>query len=165
MTYTASAGPLGLQGRHTWNSIFTLNDLEYGLPQVRLDRITGLFSLPEKVDSRDPVIGGNGEITYPSFTRGKTVTYEGRLITVDGEHLYAYRWTMLSAFADQSNEGTMLISPHPSWGTGGWTYQAVVMALDIDDEYLVDSLTTLPSPYQLHFVLSVRMRNNNFTQV
>jgi len=165
LTYTASAGPLGLQGRHTWNSTFTINDLAYGLPVAALDKITGLFSLPEMDDLRDPVVGGNGEVIYPTFTKGKTITYEGRLITIDGEGLYAYRWQMLNAFADQSNEHTMLITPHPSWGSGGWTYNARVLACDIDDEYLEQNLETLPSPYQLHFVLSVRMHNNVFTQV
>ena len=91
MTYTAAAGPLGLQGRHQWNSGFILNDLEAGLPYAKLERVTGLFSLPELTDLRDPVVGGNGEVTYPSYTKGKTVTYEGKLITIDGEGLYSYR--------------------------------------------------------------------------
>lgn len=165
MTYTAANGPLGLQGRHTWNGVFTINDLAYGLPQACLDRITGLFSLPESDDLRDPLIGANGEVTYPTYTKGKTVTYEGRLITIDGEGLYAYRWQMLTAFADQSNLYTMSITPHPTWGSGGWTYQARVLALDIDDEYLEQDLTVQPSPYQLHFILSLRMSNNVFTQI
>lgn len=165
MTYTAAAGPLGLQGRHTWNSAFTLNDLEYGLPQAALDKITGLFSLPDMTDLRDPEIGTNGEVIYPTFTTGKTITYEGRLITADGETLYGYRWEMLQAFADQSNEKIMTITPHPTWGSGGWSYQARCLSLEIDDEYLVTDINTQPSPYQLHFILGLRMKNNVFTQI
>ena len=162
--YDPAAGPLGLQGRHQWNGGFILNHLEGGLPYADLDTITGLFSLPEADDSRDPRIGANGEVVYPTFTRGKTVTYEGRIITVD-ESIYAYRWAMLGAFADQNNEGTMTITPHPSWGGGGWQFQARVLTLDIDDDIIVDALTARPSPFELHFILSLRMHNNDFTQV
>lgn len=165
MTYSAGAGPLGLQGRHTWNGIFTLNNLEAGMPYVDLDRITGLFSLPEADDLRDPRVGANGEVIYPSFTRGKTITYEGRLIAAN-EGIYGFRWFMLGAFANnQSNEGQMVITPHPAWGGGGWGFNARVLALDIDDEVTVESLQALPSPYQLNFVLSLRMRDNNIYQV
>src|SRR4051812_8794110 len=130
MPYSAVAGPLGLQGRHTWNGLFTLNDINSGLPHVNLDQITGLFSLPESDDLRDPRIGANGEVLYPSFTRGKTITYEGKLIAAN-ENIYAYRWQMLAAFAgNQSNEGTMVITPHPAWGGGGWSFDARVLALD-----------------------------------
>jgi len=169
MTYTSAAGPLGLQGRHTWwatsSDGFTMNDLAYGLPVTYLDRISGLFSLPEYVDLRDPVIGGNGEVIYPGFSRGKTITYEGRLITVDGEGLYAYRWEMLQAFGDRTNlEGTMNITPHPTWGTGYWSFVGRVLTLDIDDEYLVQDLGVIPSPYQLHFILSIRSKDGALTQ-
>lgn len=165
MSYMAFLGPLGLQGRHTWNSTFVLNDLETNLPIVKLDRIGGLFSLPELEDKRDLVIGGNGEVTYPSYTKGKTVTYEGHIIARDGQGLYAHRWTMLLAFQDQSNEGTMTITAHPDWGPGAWQFNARVMALDIDDEIIATSMDELPTPYKLHFILSLRMRNNNITQV
>lgn len=164
MVYTRSLGPLGLQGRHTWNGAFTLNDLESGLPYADLDKITGLFGLPESDDLRDPRIGANGEVLYPSFTRGKTITYEGRLISPDAS-IYAYRWQMLTVFANQSTEGTMAITPHPAWGSGGWSYQARVLTLEIDDEITVDKLATMPSPYQLSFILSLRMKDNNFTQI
>jgi hypothetical protein len=169
MTYTAANGPLGLQGRHTWYATgvdgFTLNDLEYGLPVAQLDRITGLFALPDFTDLRDPVIGGNGEVIYPSYSTGKTITYEGRIITADGESLYAYRWEMLNTFGDRTDpEGTMNITPHPSWGSGGWKYTARVLALEIDDEYLETSLDVQPSPYQLHFILSVRSKDGVMTQ-
>lgn len=161
--YVATSGPLGLIGRHSWNSVFTMNNLEGGLPMVDLDRITGLFSLPDMDDVRDPRIGANGEVIYPTFTRGKTITYEGRLITPDANSLHAYRWTMLSSFADQSNEGTMVITPNPAWGSGGWSFQARVLALEIDEEIITTSMTKAPSPYQVHFILSLRMRNNVFT--
>jgi len=165
MAYNSALGPLGLQGRHDWNSNdFIINDLANGLPYAYLDRITGLFSLPDLDDLRDPRIGADGEVLYPSFTRGKTITYEGRLITED-DSIYAYRWEMLTAFAEQSDEGTMVITPHPSWGAGSWAYQARVLACEIDDEIITDSMTAAPSPYQLHFILSLRMRNNVFTVV
>lgn len=169
MTYISAAGPLGLQGRHTWfatsSSAFTINDLEGGLPQARLDRITGLFSLPEFTDLRDPVVAGNGEVIYPSFSRGKTITYEGHLITPD-ESIYAYRWQMLQVMGNRANpEGTMQITPHPAWGSGMWEFTGRVLACDIDDEYVSSNLTDLPSPYQLHFVLSIRSKDGVITQV
>lgn len=164
MAYLDVNGPLGLQGRHHWSGGFMLNDME-SMPRVDLDRITGLFSLPDVDDLRDPRIGANGEVLYPSFTRGKTVTYEGRLITPTGDRLYSYRWEMLGAFAEQSDEGTMTMTPHPDWGGGGWAFQARVLGLDIDDEIITDKMTKLPSPYQLHFVLSLRMRNNDITML
>lgn len=163
MTYDASMGPLGLQGRHQWNSGIVLNDLAGGLPYIDLDTITGLFSLPEVEDLRDPRIAANGEVIYPSFTRGKTVTYEGRIVTQTTEQLVQYRWLMMAAFGDQTNEGTMSITPHPDWGTGGWTYQARVLTCDIDDEIIAERMSQMPSPYQLHFILSLRMKNNAFT--
>jgi hypothetical protein len=164
VSYVADLGPLGLQGVHTWNSGFALNNIVGGLPHVNLDSITGLFSLPELDDLRDPVIGANGEVIYPSYTRGKTVTYEGRLISAD-ESIYAYRWAMLAAFANQTDEGTMRITPHPTWGTGGWYYKARVLTLEIDDEIFVDKLQTQPSPYKLQFTLSLRMRDNSFGRI
>lgn len=168
MTYSASSGPLGLLGRHLWNGSFAMNDLEAGkagMSFVDLDTISGLYSLPELDDLRDPRVGADGEILYPSFTRGKTITYEGRMITTSGENLTSYRWSMLQAFAEQSDEGTMTISPHPSWGSGGWTFMARVLALEIDDEIIVDSMQKIPTPYQVHFILSLRMRNNVFSQI
>lgn len=162
MPYSGVSGPLGLQGRHQWNDNFMLNDLESGFPFADLDRITGLFSLPEVEDKRDPKIADDDEVVYPSFTRGKTVTYEGRLLAADGDQLPGYRWTMLQAFADQSNEGYMKISPHASWGSGTWRYYARVLACDIDDEIFVTNLERVPTAYQVKFILSLRMKNNNF---
>lgn len=165
MTYNPAQGPLGLAGRHTWNDAFTINDTAGGLPHVNVDNIAGLFSLPDFDDLRDPRVGASGEVLYPSFTRGKTITYDGRLIAVDTESLNAYRWSMLNSFAERSNEGTMKITPHLLWGTGGWSYKARVLALEIDEEIITDSLTVQPSPYQVHFILSLRMRDNTFTQI
>lgn len=165
MPYVAASGPLGLQGIHLWNNVFSLNNLEAALPRVDLDKITGLFSLPEVEDRRDPKIGQNGEVLYPSYTRGKTITYEGRLIAADSS-IYAYRWSMLAAFTGfHSTEGQMKISPHATWGTGTWAFSARVLALDIDDEIITRSMGIIPTPYQLPFILSLRMKDNSITQL
>lgn len=168
MSYTLANGPLGLQARHTWwadtDSGFTMNDTAYGLPQTYLDKITGLFSLPEYADTRDPVIGGNGEVIYPSYSRGKTITYEGRLIAPDGDSLYAYRWQMMTVFGNRVNaEGTMNITPHPTYGSGYWYFLGRVLALDIDEEIITSDLGAMPSPYQSHFILSIRSKDGAIT--
>ena len=58
-------GILGLEARHRWNGIFLLNDLEGGLPRTKLTRITGIHSLPEADDEREPRTAMIGEWIFP----------------------------------------------------------------------------------------------------
>lgn len=143
---------MGLEYLHTWNSIITLNE-QTGIPRIEIDRITGLWSLPEADDNRAPRTAQDGEIVYPSFRRGKTITYTGRVIAATALSLRALQMGFLGAFGERSDEGTMVMSHS---GAPSYYYIARVLALDMDEEQTF-SQDSVPSPFQRGFDLSLRM--------
>jgi len=154
--YTIQDGALGQEGIHRWRDRIDLNT-QTGLPRIEIDRFTGLHALPEADDDREPAIGRIGEVVYPSQPRGKTVTYEGRVI---GRTLYELRQLstqLRAAFADRSSEGTMVIRPHPVIGGVSTYFRARSMALDLDDDQAPYGPDVMPSAYQRAFVLSLRL--------
>jgi hypothetical protein len=74
-------GPLGLEGKHIWQSAptLTMNDRKVN-PQVairyRIRNITGLFDLPSLEDNAEAVTEGIGDYELTSRARSRLVTYE-----------------------------------------------------------------------------------------
>jgi hypothetical protein len=133
MAVAVADGILGLEGIHTWNSGFVLNDLDT-YPRAKCTRITGLHDLPEAEDNREPRNSQHGENIFPSYVRGKTVTYEGELRAATQQALAAYRQSMRAAFAERNVEGHMVSAPHATYGSVAWEYYARVLSCSIDDE-------------------------------
>ena len=96
-----------------------------------------------------------GELGYTSLTRGKTITYEGRVIGRTLEELRAHGTLMRSLFADRTTAHKMAVRPNPAIGAMAYYYNARVLALDMDDDQAA-SPWAMPSPYQRPFVLSLR---------
>src|SRR4051812_25808791 len=77
MQFGMQHGVPGIEGQHIFNDLVTFNTPT--VPRMKLDKITGLHDLPEIDDTREQNYGRAGEQVYPVNTRGRTITYEGRL--------------------------------------------------------------------------------------
>ena len=156
-------GILGIEARHVWQGVTTLNDIEKTprLPRVRVDRVRGLHSLPEADDNRAPNTARMGETPYPSFARGKTVVYEGRLQAATLQDLRQLEYELRAAFSERSTEGTMVAVPHADYGTESWFYAARVLQLDIDDEQPF-GYSRMPAPFERAFTLGLRQSDPRY---
>lgn len=115
----------GVEGRHTWAGLLTLNDLSVW-PRFKLrPPITGLrdrgdFDLSAATDIP---VGRMGEIARRGYRRGKTVVYEG---DVQGRTLTEVQEgvdDLLEAF-DTDEEEEMVSAQHPSYGSTAYTWRA-----------------------------------------
>ena len=152
-------GPGGLECVHQVNGL----DLgeQASFPRYKLDRITGLFSLPEADDDRRPRTAMIGEVTYPSYPRGKTIVYEGRVQSSDLQELREMSTALRSACGERSLELPVYITPDAAWGADHWGYYGRVMQLDMDEEQIVSPLDAR-GPYQRRFTLGLRMSDPRF---
>lgn len=153
MTSIAS-GPPGLEVPHTWEGAdgnFSLNDLSSAAAQIKLTKITGLFSLPELQDQRGNRAGRRGEVVFPSFGRGKTVVYEGvvRSKSLDGMRVLAQQ--LRTAFHLRNSEYLMTLE-----GSIEWVYYARVLQLDMDEEQITgpDAVWRFQRPFTLGLRMS-----------
>lgn len=149
----------GVEGRHAWNSELTLNDRAVW-PRYKLKRITGLHSLPDAEDNREPATGRLGEVVRRALRRGKTLTYEG---TVEGRTLAQLRQgedALLGAFAEL-DEGQMIVSPHPAYGGPSFFYRARALACDIPDEQQAPPKRSTLG-FERPFALSLRLADPRF---
>lgn len=158
--FTIADGVLGLEATHQWGAGLVLNQ-EGVYPRYELDRIGGLHSHPEVEDNREPAFGRIGEIAYPSLPRGKTLTYEGRVVAYTLAQMRAAAAALRGSFRPVS-DGTMYVRPSPVIGGPTWRYGARVLACDVDDEQTRGD-EAMPSPYQREFVLSLRMADPRFS--
>ena len=155
MPFGIEHGVLGLEGIHRLNNRFDMN-LQGVYPRVKIDRITGLHSLPDADDFRENNYGRAGEIEYQSLYRGRTVVYEGRCQAMD---LLGLRW-ITRTFREAGSFGHLHhgnITVYPPAAIGGvvFEYEPRILSLEIDDEW-TRSLHAVPSPYQREFILTVR---------
>lgn len=103
----------GVEGIFDWTPpgaaepAITLNDRSGVSPWFKVIRITGLHSIGDAEDNRDPRIGGLGEITRPSQRRGKSCTFEGSIQAASLRELREARDTLAAAFSDLTREGRM----------------------------------------------------------
>lgn len=156
---TVGIGVPGLEARHQWADVIDLNN-PGAWPRYDLDRITGLHSLPEADDNRESAFGRIGEIVYPSLQRGKTVTYEGRVI---GRNLAELRQgaNALRGACPSGDEAPMRIqSPLPD--TTQWLTYARCLSCDVDDDQAQYSPWAVPTAYQRNFVLALRLHDPRF---
>lgn len=159
--FAATEGVLGLEANHRLANRVDLNT-QTGFPRCELDRITGLHSLPDADDNREATYAMTGERVYPSLNRGKTVTYEGRILARD---LHGLRWmgTQLryAATVGRLTETSIVVTPHPAIGGAVHRYDARILALDIDDDQ-TRGVGSMPTAYQREFVLSVRQSDPRY---
>lgn len=157
-------GPLGLEAIHVlhgrWANVY-LNDLA-AYPRFELDRISGLHSLPEAEDQRYSPVGVPGEIPLPSQVRGKTLTYEGRIVAHNAQEMRQQAAFLRNMAAERSVEVRIDITPHPAYGDIQWWFGARTTAYDSDEEIKETSLSAYPSPHQRDFTWSVRMSDARF---
>ena len=159
MPVAAADGALGIEARHVWNGL-TLNDLTVW-PRYRLRRIRGLHDLPDSDDNREPKTEQIGEIVYPSYARGKTVTYEGEVIGKTLQELRAGSHSLRSAFGPDiatglNPERRMVIVPHPTYGTQQHTFQGQCRLCTVEDEQTQGPTRQL-SPFIRAFVIDIRL--------
>lgn len=164
MTVALVDGILGLEGIHTWTAasgeVFALNDMT-SPNHVSLEKIAGIHSTAEADDNRSFRTAMPGEIVYPSYRRGKTIVYEGRIRAGSLQALRAKCNEMRRAFRERSVEGTMWVAPHASYGSGSWGYNARAMQLEIDTTFT--SPQNHPwGPFQHSFTLGLRMSDARY---
>lgn len=175
--FDASDGILGIEARHSWNNPFAgggaivLNQLDWEnaagsgirqrvLPDLKVDRISGIFDLPEIEDVREPLPGRIGELAYAALQRGKSDIYEGRIRARTLRELRQRGRAMKGAFAG-TTEGTMTVAPHPDQGVAAWHYRARVMQFTCPDEQLFDR-NHLPTPWIRPWVLTLRQSDPRY---
>lgn len=159
---TLQEGPLGLQGWHSLNGI-TMNDLTPGhWPRVFLTSITGLRDRADSADNRELNTGRVGETVYPSLQGGKTLVYTGILQAKDPVSLEVARSSLLYATYTE-DVLPMLFTPPPARGGVAFFTPVRVLACTIDDDFTYIP-TSMPSPWQRAFILTVRMSQPVFYQ-
>lgn len=152
----------GLNGIHTWKGLVAINDLA-NWPRVKLINISGLQTLPELSDSRDMPAGRAGEIPRRSLRRGKSLVYSGRLEARSQAELDDFRFQLMSAFGDSTDEGRMDITPMTGFTNPAMYYTARVMALDIPEEQPEKAaLKRRTFGYERGFTLGVRLSDARF---
>jgi hypothetical protein len=163
MTVELGDGVLGLEALHTWQAsewyALTIGDLAAN-PRYKIDRISGLHSLPEGDDSRGNRTGQIGEVAYPSDIHGKTVVYEGRIQAKTLKALREATMDMRSAFSRRVTEGRMDVAPLDAYGTVDHYFHARAIQLDIDEEQLTGPRNLWP--FQRRFILGLRMSDPRF---
>lgn len=150
--YDITHGAGGLWEVFLWDDLFELNT-QAGRDRIRIDRITGLHSLPDTTDPRAVRVGRIGENTYPSSFAGKTVVIEGEIVASSVALLRAMRTEFVAAFADTISEHTMGLVPQASAYHVSPTayFTCKVLALEVGPEEQISNQYTRP------FVLSLRL--------
>jgi hypothetical protein len=145
-------GKPGREVQHQWGAGgLILNDRHpAGAARYVIDKLTGWYSLPEIEDARRTAGSHRGEVVLPTYPRGKTVVYEGR---VEARTLPAWRGAyraLLASFQERNAEGQMLLL-----GETQWFIRARVLQLDADDD--PDRLDPRrPWPFTAPFTLGLR---------
>ena len=159
--FTVDHGILGLEGIHRIGDELDVN-VQTGWPRIELDRITGLHSLPEADDNREPTYAQGGERVYPSLARGKTITYEGRVLGRDIWQLRSKTHALrLACAGGRLMETSFVVRPHPTVGGNSHRFDARVLSLEVDDEQTLGN-EAMPTAYQRGFVLTVRQSDPRY---
>lgn len=153
-------GPLGLEARHIWRGLLTLNDLT-AIPRYRFTAIRGLHAAPEFDTPTQPAGSIIGEFPFLGVPRGKTVVYEGLIEAQTIAEVRQMANRMRSLFSDPRQQYQMLIQPHPDYGTVSWFYNARCTGLDLDDE-APSSVNRNPTKEVRSFTLTLRMSDPRF---
>jgi hypothetical protein len=159
----------GLEARHTWDGVVTLNDPDVW-PQYRLKRIDGLHSLADVEDHRDAATARRGEIERRAVRRGKTMVYVGRIVGRSIPELEMAGAALRHAFEPVVRK-QMVITPHPSFAPvllpgvqyGPLTFEARPLGLEIPEE-LVTPRGRASYGYERPFTLNLRMPDPRFYQ-
>lgn len=167
MTIVLTDGPMGLEATHVWTpadgSPLVLNDRTV-LPCLRFDKIGGFNSLPDSDDNRAPRTARVGESVFPSLVRGKTITPEGRILGRSRSEVRQQRTALVTAFGQRDQEGVWSAVPNAALGsaTDYWQTAGRVIGLEIDEDFQAD-VDAMPSPWQLGFLLTVRLSDPRWT--
>lgn len=139
-----------------------------GYPRMELNQekgIGGWFSAPDADDvAPDTPAGQIGERIYPRATRGKTLTYNLRLLADHDDGYVGMDSALLAytaAFSDKSSLGLMVHTPWPGFGTDIWSTYARVMDFDADD-LLAYGPSRAPSPWIRDPILSIRQLDGHW---
>ena len=154
------------EGFHVWsvdalrlNDEATLTTLGYWF---KLDSIPGLKTLGDTDLNAEPATGHEGEITRRTLRRGKSVSYEGRVMAQTLPNVRAGVRALERAFQDAA-VGEMALSLHGDYNPPGKTtyvYGARCSACAPADKDVL-----LPGdhyPYQRPFVVGLRVHDPRF---
>lgn len=141
MPVYSTDGVLGVEALHTWNGVITLND-KSGWPRIVIKRIRGLHDLPDSDDNREANTERIGETVYPSYARGKTITYEGEIRARSLHELRFGGQILRTAFGPDVTTGLnperrMVIAPHASYvgpDSTQFTFTAQCRLVTLEDE-------------------------------
>jgi hypothetical protein len=126
-----------------------------------LDKISGLHSRAESDDNRGNNQGRPGEYLLPSAQRGRTITYEGRLVAGSLNALREAEAIMRSGYS--GSEGLMIVEYNPLYSTVEeipWLYFGRVTQFEIVDEQTVGPDAIYP--HVRSFVLAVRQHDPRY---
>jgi Phage tail protein len=155
---STDAGVLGIEARHQWNSGVVLGD-DGASPRVKIEAVSGLRSLPEAEDNREPASGRRGEKVRSGFRRGKTLAYE---LLLQARSLADLRQlaTELAGTFDSLSEGRMLVTPDPDYIAGfSRFFRGRALSLDEGPEILNPDAAW---QFQQPFALGIRMADARF---
>lgn len=144
----------GLEYRYRWNDEVWINRREV-YPRVKLNRITGLSSIPELYGENEQATRRNGEIPRTAFRTGKTVTMEGAVQAESLDELREFVSEIEGAFYGTS-EGQMVATQHPDYGAVGRFFWGRPVMLEIPEEQTV-SAQRADHGYSRPFSLGLRL--------
>jgi hypothetical protein len=128
------------------------------LPCYKLTKIGGLMGTGESGAKADARVRAEGEIPRRSFRRGKTITYEGLIKARSRSELRHAEAALRGAFADQSTEGLVIVTPHPLYDdSGAYRYfRARALTCDIDDAVSHGPTRVSTRGHESSFVVALR---------
>lgn len=172
MPVTTATRMLGIEAKHEVRDLagtllVTLNDPD-ALPLYRLQKIGNLGALPDLTDNREQETGQSGEVEYPSYYGGKTLTYEGLIAGSSAEQMRQGEKTLALAFGPDPSALTnsqptrrIVAVPNASYGTQQFTFTARCVTLTCDDSQDATPWAQ-PYPFQRSFVIALRMADPRF---
>jgi Phage tail protein len=151
-----SDGYPGIDTTHSWSGGTVLNNLTHGTVRVKVDKVTGWYSLAESEDNKIKNTGRRGSTPLPSTSIGKTIVYEGRIQARTRLAAMQRAREMRRAFRDKSNLGRMTLDGNPDW-----FFDARVMQFDADDDTAL-LRPTAPYPFTIGFTLGLHLLDPRF---
>ena len=148
---SVAEGPPGIEAPVLVNG-FTFNVRPWASPgHVKIDRITGAFSLAEIEDAREDRGGEVGETPLPTTRRGRTIVYEMRVRAKTLSALRSTHRSLRAAVRERSAEQRFALLS----GSPDWEFYGRVMQCDSDDEQFTGE--THVWPFQRRVTLGVRL--------
>lgn len=164
-------GPLGIEAHHQWVAkdgtllirLGELTDLDVDpFYHYRVIDIAGLFDFPEMDDNSESATESYGAVAYPSRARTKNVTYTVDVRAKNLQFLRRGSSALRQAFGPDITTGlvplrTMIITPHPSYGTAEHAFSAKCLQLSQGTDVQDRGPSAVPTAYVRRYTIGLKL--------